>query len=69
MEKTTSIIIEEAKCAIADVINAQNLHPAILELVLKDLYNQAKDNATKQLIFEQREYQKATEKDNEEQDT
>lgn len=69
MEKTTSIIIEEAKSAIADAINMQNLHPAILELVLKDLYNQAKDNATRQLILEQREYQKAAEKENEEQDT
>lgn len=38
MDKPISIIIQETKQALADVINKSNLHPAIIELIIKDIY-------------------------------
>ena len=38
MNKPFSIIIEETKQKLVDVINQSNLHPSIVELIIKDIY-------------------------------
>ena len=38
MEKPISMIIEETKKALTDTINMCRLHPAIIEMIVKDIY-------------------------------
>lgn len=38
MDKPISIIIEETKKSLADTINNCNLHPSIIEMIIKDIY-------------------------------
>lgn len=38
MNKPFSIIVEETKQQLADVINQSNLHPSIIEMIIKDIY-------------------------------
>jgi hypothetical protein len=38
MEKPVSMIIEETKQSLADIINNCKLHPAIIEMIMKDAY-------------------------------
>lgn len=41
MEKTLSIVIEETRNSIVDIINKSKLHPSIIELMLKGMYLEA----------------------------
>lgn len=38
MNKPFSLIIEETKQELIDVINNSNLHPSIMEMIVKDIY-------------------------------
>lgn len=38
MEKPLSLVIKESKQTIIDAINSVNLHPTLLEMVVKDIY-------------------------------
>ena len=38
MDKPISIIVEETKQSLADVINNCKLHPVVLEMIIKDVY-------------------------------
>lgn len=42
MSKPISVTIEEARQNIVKCINEQNLHPSILEPIMKDIYEQVK---------------------------
>jgi hypothetical protein len=41
MEKTLSIVIEETRNSIVDIISKSKLHPSIIELMLKGMYLEA----------------------------
>ena len=38
MEKPISLIIEETKDSLTDIINNCRLHPAVIEMIVKDVY-------------------------------
>lgn len=38
MNKPVSLIIDETKKSLADTINDCNLHPSIIEMIVKDIY-------------------------------
>ena len=59
VNKPISLIIEDAKQSIIGVINEINLHPTLLEMVLRDIYNEANDLAKAQLNREKAEYEQA----------
>lgn len=59
INKPISLIIEEAKQSIIGVINEANLHPTLLEMVLRDIYNEANDLAKAQLNREKAEYEQS----------
>ena len=40
MNKPISLLIEETKQGLLHICNESNLHPSILELIVKDLYNE-----------------------------
>ena len=37
-QKPISMMIQETKQSLAEVINKSNLHPSIIELIVKDMY-------------------------------
>lgn len=41
MEKPISMVIEETKTSIINIINKSQLHPSIIELMLKEIYLEA----------------------------
>ena len=45
INKPLSLIIRESKNTIIDAINQANLHPTLLELIIKDIYNEVQHNA------------------------
>lgn len=62
MDKPMSILIEETKQELIDVVNRCKLHPSIIELIIKDVYweiNQIKINT---IAKEQKMMQESTEK-------
>jgi hypothetical protein len=59
INKPISLIIEDAKQSIIGVINEINLHPTLLEMVLRDVYNEANELAKAQLNREKAEYEQA----------
>ena len=59
INKPISLIIEDAKQSIIGVINEVNLHPTLLEMVLRDVYNEANELAKAQLNREKAEYEQA----------
>lgn len=61
MEKPISLIINEAKNELTNAVNSLQLHPSILEMVIKDLYNEVAEAARQQSIKEYGEYQKELE--------
>ena len=65
MEKPISIILEELKQDIANSINNSQLPLAIIEPVMKDLYNEIVTLAQKQLIKDKENYKKSQEEDKE----
>jgi hypothetical protein len=56
MEKPISMILSESKQTIINAVASTNLHPALLELIIKDIYNEVKLSAERQLEMEQGEY-------------
>ena len=65
MEKPLGIRIEELKKQLADVINSSNLHPYILDNILKDIYQEVHMVYQSQLSKELEEYNNK-QKENEE---
>lgn len=59
INKPISLIIEDAKQAIVSSINQINLHPTLLEMVLRDVYNEANELAKAQYNREKAEYEQA----------
>lgn len=59
INKPISLILEDSKKVIINAINSVGLHPTLLEMILKDIYNEARQNATMQYEREKVEYEKA----------
>ena len=38
MKKPFSLMVQETKQELVDIINKSNLHPSIIELIVKDIY-------------------------------
>lgn len=60
IEKPISLILEESKRMIIDAINSTNLHPTLLEMIIKDIYNEVKERANYQYEFDKNEYKQKT---------
>ena len=59
INKPIALIIGDAKQAIVNTINQVNLHPTLLEMVLRDVYNEANELAKAQYNREKAEYEQA----------
>lgn len=59
INKPIGLIIEDAKKSIVNVINEVNLHPILLEMILRDIYNEANELAKAQYNREKAEYEQA----------
>lgn len=59
ISKPISLILEDAKQAIVNTINQVNLHPTLLEMVLREVYNEANELAKSQYNREKAEYEQA----------
>ena len=59
INKPLSLIMKESKKTIIDAINQVNLHPTLLELVIKDIYNEVQYNAKAFAEHEKNEYEQA----------
>ena len=58
IQKPISLIIEEGKMTIINAINELNLHPTLLEPILKDIYTEVQMQARMALERETAEYQR-----------
>ena len=38
MKKPFSLMVQETKQELVDVINKSNLHPSVMEMIIKDIY-------------------------------
>jgi len=56
--KSTAMVINETKQRIAQVCNESKLPPCVLELIVKDVYNEINFLASRQLQEENMEYMK-----------
>lgn len=56
MDKPISIVLKESKDRITSTVNSLNLQPAILQLILLDVYNDVRTKADAQLLQEQEMY-------------
>lgn len=56
MDKPISIIISEAKANIIEVINAQNLSPSIMELIIKSIYMDISEMRQQELLADKKKY-------------
>lgn len=56
MDKPISIVLKESKDRITSTLNSLNLQPAILQLILLDVYNDVRTKADAQLLQEQEMY-------------
>lgn len=61
-QKPITIVIEELKKDIVDDINKSQLHPFIVDSIMKDIYNEIHLSYLKQVEFEKQEYEKSTNK-------
>ena len=59
INKPLSLIMKESKKTIIDAINQANLHPTLLELIIKDIYNEVQYNAKAFAEREKNEYEQA----------
>lgn len=71
IQKPVSVVIEETQQKLADVINESNLHIALLEMIVKELYLEIRTQAEIVSANEKAEYEslcneanKKTEKSN-----
>lgn len=60
IEKPISLILEESKRVIIDAVNSTNLHPTLLEMIIKDIYNEVRERANYQYEFDKNEYEQKT---------
>lgn len=58
IQKPISLIIEEAKSTVANAINSVQLHPTILEMIMKELYLEVQDQANVMTQREKHEYER-----------
>lgn len=65
IEKPISLILKESKRVIIDAVNSTNLHPTLLELIIKDVYNEVRERANYQYEFDKNEYEKSYEQSKE----
>lgn len=56
--KPVSIVLDEFKTSISNVITRSGLHPSIIEPILCNIYNEIYELAQKQLEIEREEYKK-----------
>lgn len=61
MNKPISMVINETRISLLNVLNTSNLPPCILEMIIKDLYSEAKQLSTLQLKQDTETYNKAQE--------
>ena len=59
INKPIGLIIEDAKKSIVKTINEVNLHPTLLEMILRDIYNEVNELAKAQYEREKAEYEQA----------
>lgn len=57
MNKPISMIINETKTNLLQICNQSSLHPSILELIIKDLYNEISLVSGQVLNKEKNEYE------------
>lgn len=57
INKPLSLVIRESKKTIIDAINQVNLHPTLLEMIIKDIYNEVQYNAKTFAEQERYEYE------------
>lgn len=65
MNKPISVILEDAKQSIVKTINELQLHPSLLEPIIKELYIEVQQQATIQYQKEKAEYEKSLKKEKE----
>ena len=58
MEKPASLLIEETRHDIINILNESKLHPSILELIMKDIMNDVTNASTRVKNKELEEYNK-----------
>ena len=63
MDKPISVTIAEAKENIVKCINEQKLHPAILEPIMKDIYEQVRLNLEQTYRAEKQTWENRDKKD------
>jgi hypothetical protein len=59
INKPLSMVLQESKENLIKVINGLNLHPSILELLIKDIYNEVRIQTLATENYEKLEYEKA----------
>ena len=72
MNKPISMVINETRISLANVLNTSNLPPCILEMIVKDLYDEARQLSAFQSKQDEQNYTKAlkdAESTNKEQET
>lgn len=60
MDKPVSMTIDETKQSLADVINNCKLHPAIIEMIVKDIYLEVCQLSTVNAAKEKKQYLEST---------
>lgn len=63
IEKPISLTIEEVKAEIANIINNSQLPPVVLDLIVKDIYNEVHSIYIQQTMQEQQEYNASKQND------
>lgn len=58
MEKPASLLIQETRSNIINILNESKLHPSILELIMKDIMNDVTNASTRVKTKEREEYNK-----------
>ena len=58
INKPISLILEESKKTIVDAINSTGLPMTLLEMIVRDLYNEVRQNALYQYESEKKEYER-----------
>lgn len=59
MEKTISMIINDTKTSLISTINNSGLPISIMELIVKDIYQEIKTYADNQLKYDEEQYKNA----------
>ena len=59
MNKPISMVINETRISLANVLNTSNLPPCILEMIVKELYDEARQLSSFQSKQDEENYAKA----------